>query len=313
MYHRARRRSELYASLARGFDYPQESLVSGWSANPLAQALQNAAEELNIPSLKAEAEELRESLREIPGVSPRAKLLSLEREYTRMFVGAVHPLIYPYESAFRSSSGQVMGEYAVEVRRKYAQEGLTISSSFKDLPDHITVELEFLAFLCAREARRGEEMDFDQVQQYRRKELSFLLHHLGVWAPQFCRALLQLTASPFYLCLATVMLHFLSWEQRQLVPRSISPQSGSNRIEKERPESEKEVETDVPSKLASCLSCGQPLVSQADLERVLIALTPGYGESRLEKAIQLCPRCKARNIALSCSASQRGLKLGKTP
>ena len=75
------------------------------------------------------------------------------------------------------------------VEREYATAGLSLSPSLHDMPDHVAVELEFMAFLCAQEASAWErEALAEGIQAIERQE-SFLERHLARWLPQWAKEL----------------------------------------------------------------------------------------------------------------------------
>ncbi|MBI4331932.1 MAG: molecular chaperone TorD family protein [Chloroflexi bacterium] len=75
--------------------------------------------------------------------------LDLKLEYTRLFRGPVKAAAYPYESM--NVEGEVMAKSTLSVLDCYREVGVAVSESFNDLPDHITVELEFVRYLCLKE------------------------------------------------------------------------------------------------------------------------------------------------------------------
>lgn len=91
------------------------------------------------------------------------KLRNFAVGYNRLFFGPGHVLVPPYESVHMSANGLVMGQAAVDVSRKYREEGLAISPDFKNLPDHVVVELEFMAHLCIHEVEAWANGDSEKL------------------------------------------------------------------------------------------------------------------------------------------------------
>ena len=83
----------------------------------------------------------------------------LEQEFTRLFLGPGRPVAHPYESVYRE--GRMMGETTLDVRRRLAEEGLTANG--QRLPDHVAIELAFMAHLTAREALAWDAGDSDEA------------------------------------------------------------------------------------------------------------------------------------------------------
>jgi TorA maturation chaperone TorD/Fe-S-cluster-containing hydrogenase component 2 len=122
----------------------------------------------------------------------------LEAEYTRLFVGPGRPVAHPYESVYRE--GRVMGDCTLAVRRSYAAEGLAPEGH--SLPDHVAVELDFMAHLARREAQAWERGDEEEALAYMRRQEAFLGEHLGRWLPRFCQQVLASEVHSFYANLA---------------------------------------------------------------------------------------------------------------
>ncbi len=122
----------------------------------------------------------------------------LEAEYARLFVGPGRPVAHPYESVHRE--GWVMGDCTLAVRQSYAVEGLAPEGH--SLPDHVALELEFMAHLARREAEARERDDEEEALACLRQQEAFLGEHLGRWLPRFCQQVLAGEAHPFYASLA---------------------------------------------------------------------------------------------------------------
>ncbi len=122
----------------------------------------------------------------------------LEAEYARLFVGPGRPVANPYEAVY--VEGRVMGDCTLAVRQCYAEEGLAAEDHF--LPDHVAVELEFMAQLAEREVEAREQGDEAGALACLRQEEAFLREHLGRWLPSFCQQVLAGDAHPFYANLA---------------------------------------------------------------------------------------------------------------
>ncbi len=122
----------------------------------------------------------------------------LEQEYTRLFLGPGPPVAHPFESVYRE--GQVMGATTLEVRQLLLEEGLMTEGRM--LPDHVGIELAFMAHLTHREAIAWETGDVDTGRTYLQRQGAFLREHLLMWLPQFCRRLLAGRPQAYYADLA---------------------------------------------------------------------------------------------------------------
>ena len=169
----ARARAEVYRFLAGVFGQP-----------PQPALLERAAD----GSLVAEFEPLNEGrgldlLRRFREWAP--SLADLERvlavEYTALFVIPGSRKANPHESIYLDPEQRLGGEVSVAVRRFYERAGAEISFGCLHLPDHLSVELEFLGFLCAREREAWEGGRTDILRRCLELQRDFLEGHLTKW------------------------------------------------------------------------------------------------------------------------------------
>ena len=111
--------------------------------------------------------------------------------HTRLFTGPGQPLAPAYESVYLE--GRLMGEAAVRVAEFYAEASLQVSTGLGELPDHISIELAFMAYLIDRE--EGEDANKEIWKALRHR---FMDRHLARWLPQFCERVQASAAHPFY-------------------------------------------------------------------------------------------------------------------
>ena len=106
--------------------------------------------------------------------------VDLQAEYIRLFdVGPKgRPPCTLYEGEYRSGARMQVME---ELVRFYDHFGLSLSTEDRELPDHLSVELEFLHYLTFKEvAALGRGLD---PGAYRRAEIDFLARHPTRWIP----------------------------------------------------------------------------------------------------------------------------------
>lgn len=116
---------------------------------------------------------------------------SLSGAYTRLFVGPGAPLANPHGSVYLE--GQLMGRSTEDAQRCYREAGLQPRTDRGELPDHIAVELAFVAYLLEQEGVRPES-----VARWRERRLDFLRQHLLRWMPDFCALVRRADAHPYY-------------------------------------------------------------------------------------------------------------------
>ncbi len=115
----------------------------------------------------------------------------LRKEYARIFLGPGKPIAHPYEAVY--IDGRLMGESTERVRRCYAEAGLQIRASNRELPDHISLELAFMAYLVSK-----EEIETERESAWRERQLRFLRDHLSRWVPNLCDKIDQSDAHGFF-------------------------------------------------------------------------------------------------------------------
>jgi len=151
---------------------------------------------------------------------PEKELLEdLAIEYTRLFLGPGKH-ISPHESIHHekdnSKWGQLWGDSTVEVKKFIETTGLEYQSDYKGLPDHISVELEFMQQLTLREELAWGDSEADGAAYYRKIEEKFIIEHLMPWVPVFCEKIMQEAELPFYRGLAALTRNFIEFEQDEI-------------------------------------------------------------------------------------------------
>ncbi len=140
-------------------------------------------------------------------------------DYTRLFIGPAQIVAKPYESVWLDVQESTMGNSTLEVLDIYRDGGFEIDDAFRDLPDHIAVELEFLYLLIFRENqahRRGDLAELRAVDDLKRR---FLHGHLGRWVGPFANAVRAGAETDFYRHLAELTARFVSVEAGDGVAR----------------------------------------------------------------------------------------------
>ena len=133
-------------------------------------------------------------------------------DYTRLFLGPNHIVAKPYGSVWLEGGNIVMGDSTMAVMKLYEEGGFDMSEEFREVPDHIAVELEFLYLLIYREneAQRNGELEALQAKTGLRKR--FLDEHLGRWVGPFTAAVRAGAQSNFYRELAELTSRFINLE-----------------------------------------------------------------------------------------------------
>jgi len=128
-------------------------------------------------------------------------------EYTRLFIGPFKTLAPPYGSVYLEN-GVIMGDSTIDVLKLYNSTGLGIDENFKNLPDHIAAELEFMHYLVFNEIKHLENNDNFQVKKNMELQIHFCRNHLSRWVLQFGGKIIDGTGNPFYITLAECLMSF---------------------------------------------------------------------------------------------------------
>jgi DMSO reductase family type II enzyme chaperone len=101
-----------------------------------------------------------------------------------------------------------------EAVRFYNHFGLTPGEQQKELPDHLTTELDFLHFLSCGEHERGSRGE--PATAYVLAQRDFIARHPGRWIPVMRGKLEALTPMPLFLALTAVLQRLLQHELDRL-------------------------------------------------------------------------------------------------
>ncbi|MBW2070914.1 MAG: molecular chaperone TorD family protein [Deltaproteobacteria bacterium] len=147
-------------------------------------------------------------------------------DYEALFRIPGDAYIHPFESVYRDENfrggharrTRVLGLWALQVANMYEAEGLAPAEGFTELPDHLGVELQFMAVLCRKAARALEKGGRQAVESLRRKQLVFLEDHLLCWSPQCLQLMTERATTTFYRSLARLLSSYMekdrSWLSR---------------------------------------------------------------------------------------------------
>jgi len=191
-------KGDCYRLLAACFYQPQkEILIEGGLLKNLTASLRQVCPEASVFSSGMEKTVLNFSDEE------------LAVEYAKLFVGPNEMMAPPYGSMYLDGKKTIMGDSTMEVVRMYQEEGLARDSEFKDLPDHIAVELEFMYYLTFKGMKSREQADDMNFRGFAAKQEIFLSKFLRSWAPQFCDRIKLGTDNNFYTYLADCLYVFI--------------------------------------------------------------------------------------------------------
>jgi TorA maturation chaperone TorD len=143
------------------------------------------------------------------GAVPADELLL---DYTRLFLGPNDIRAKPYGSVWLSGENPLMQSSTMEVLDLYREGGFDLSEDFRELPDHIAAELEFLYLLIFRENRARQAGDDDALASVIGLRRRFLGGHLGAWIGAFTAAMRAGAGTDFYRLLSDLTVRFVTRE-----------------------------------------------------------------------------------------------------
>lgn len=188
-------RSRLYAVLADTFRFPTPEFHDLVRGSAYRDWLRTLAASLPYPLAIAD-----------DALAAPSGYVDLQAEYIRLFdVGPKgRPPCTLYEGEYRGGARMQVME---ELVRFYDHFGLTLSAEQRELPDHLTVELEFLHYLTFKETaalERGLDPD-----AYRRAEIDFLARHPSRWLPRVRAKVVEERAEPPFAALVCAAVDFV--------------------------------------------------------------------------------------------------------
>lgn len=133
-------------------------------------------------------------------------------DYTRLFLGPVDILAKPYSSVWLEPDGALMQDSTAAVQALYEEAGFEIAGDFRELPDHVAAELEFLYLLIHRQNQAQQSADATALAETDSLRRRFLGSHLGRWVAPFAAAVRSGASEPFYRELANLTERFVTQE-----------------------------------------------------------------------------------------------------
>ena len=147
------------------------------------------------------------------------QLEDLAVEYARLFLGP-DKHISPHESIHHQRDdgdwGAHWGGSTVDVKKFIETTGLEYKQEYSGMPDHLSVELEFMQEAAEREAKAIEQKDWEGALYCQKMEKKFICDHLIKWIPAFCDKIISQSELSFYGDLADVTKKFITLEFEEI-------------------------------------------------------------------------------------------------
>ncbi len=187
------------AEAERDISTAAASLLAHWWSRPVATEV---GAWLSMAGIEADVSRLL-SANPAAGALPyrSSDVPALLAEYERLFVGPGQVPCPPYESFWRDDVPidlwhSLMGPCTAGLRRLYRELGIDVDPAAGELPDHVAVEFEALAYALSRAG--GDDV------------AKALAGHVSQWLPPLCRAVASEAQHPFYASLAALTPEWLA-------------------------------------------------------------------------------------------------------
>lgn len=183
--------SGIYAQLSEFFKEPSAEFVEDVASGRLFRFFDERCRSLSLDPASCK------------GLAPSGDVATdLADEYRRLFRGPLPPYVVPVESVFKkwandpgchlpmaAEKGLLMGDPAVDMIRRYREDGIDLPDAFASMPDHVALEFEYLSMLALRN-------DTDACRE-------FLLRHMD-WLDDLVREIEVDGEGRFYGCGARI-------------------------------------------------------------------------------------------------------------
>jgi TorA maturation chaperone TorD len=141
---------DAFAQLSEFFKEPTAEFVADVESGRLRSFFEDVFAALEIDAAALE------------GLSVKGDVYAkLKEDYRKLFIGPLPPYILPVESVYKrwsndpdcklsiaAEKGYLMGDPAMDMIKRYQADGVVIPDKYSSMPDHVALELEYMAYLC---------------------------------------------------------------------------------------------------------------------------------------------------------------------
>lgn len=132
---------------------------------------------------------------------------ALEAEHTALFV--LPSGVIPHEAFYLDQERRLGGNVTIAVEQFYRRAGTSILDRCVEMPDHLGLELEFMAVLCRLESDLGDAGESAARQRCVELQRAFLEEHLSRWAFECCGNVIRQAQYGLYKAIAQYTIEFL--------------------------------------------------------------------------------------------------------
>lgn len=201
-------RSAAYGLLAEGFRYPERE---GWARLHDRSRWAGWPEQLAgaEPSVRGTLRTVQERLFSPDPERGGVTFDAVREGHARLFGHTVKGPCPMYELEF--GGGEIFQRSAElsDLKGFYEAFGLVLGTEEHERPDHLSVEMEFLAILAAKAAYAEEQDNAEGAEILAEAHRKFLEDHLAQWLPSFARRVSEAAPGSLYAALAEFARKFI--------------------------------------------------------------------------------------------------------
>lgn len=137
----------------------------------------------------------------------------LQAAYVACFGHTISKECPPYEAEYGAAHIFQKTQTLADIAGFYRAFGLETAPDLHERVDHVSVELEFMRFLCLKELYALEQgHPAERLVQCKEAQAKFFGEHVGRWAPAFARRLRDLAGEGYYARMGELTDAFLTGE-----------------------------------------------------------------------------------------------------
>jgi TorA maturation chaperone TorD len=137
-------------------------------------------------------------------------------EFMNLFKVPGGQYVAPYESVYRDMgqiagqpvTGRLMGPSVIDVQKWYRLATVEISGEYMDLPDHICLELRYLAHLCGKEQEFSSAGGDAKLERAWEMQRDFMAGHVTNWIGALRDKVHENSNSAYYRAVADMVVEF---------------------------------------------------------------------------------------------------------
>lgn len=199
----------LYNALVQAFNYPDAELARSLSSGEFAGLLHGIMNDGEVDLSGIDG---------YKGGDEKELLLELERDYTWMFFASKPRVAYLFGSVY--AEGKLYQDSTFKIARLYHEAGLNVKESFGLPPDHIAVELEFMAYIAFNLLDSLKNGNMENVNYARELEGHVFDQYLSPFAIKVGETIKDRAKTGFYRSIGNITALFFSRKLHfSLMPR----------------------------------------------------------------------------------------------